>query len=45
MDEYERQVIAQALERCGCSIFAAARTLGILRQSLQYHIKKYDLIF
>lgn len=45
MDEYERQVIAQALEHCGYNISATAQTLGILRQSLQYRIKKYGLIF
>ena len=45
MDDYERQIIAQALEHCGCNISQTARTLGILRQSLQYRIRKYGLIF
>lgn len=45
MDEYEREVIAQALEHCGYNISQTARTLGILRQSLQYRIRKYGLIF
>lgn len=45
MDDYERQIIAQALEHCGCNISRTAQTLGILRQSLQYRIRKYGLIF
>lgn len=45
MDDYERQVIAQALEHCGYNISQTAHTLGILRQSLQYRIRKYGLIF
>ena len=45
MDGYERQVIAQALDHCGYNISRTAQTLGILRQSLQYRIRKYGLIF
>lgn len=45
MDDYERQIIAQALEHCGYNISRTAQTLGILRQSLQYRIRKYGLIF
>lgn len=45
MDDYERQVIVQALEHCGFNISQTAQTLGILRQSLQYRIRKYGLIF
>ena len=45
MDGYERQVIAQALDPCGYNISRTAQTLGILRQSLQYRIRKYGLIF
>lgn len=45
MDEYEKQVIAQALDHCGYNISRTAQTLGILRQSLQYRIRKYGLIF
>ena len=45
MDDYERQVIAQALDHCGYNISRTAQTLGILRQSLQYRIRKYGLIF
>ncbi|WP_201754694.1 sigma 54-interacting transcriptional regulator [Pseudoflavonifractor sp. 60] len=45
MDDYEREIIAQALEHCGYNISQTAKTLGILRQSLQYRIRKYGLIF
>lgn len=45
MDDYERQIIIQALEHCGYNISQTAQTLGILRQSLQYRIRKYGLIF
>ena len=45
MDGYEREIIAQALEHCGYNISRTAQTLGILRQSLQYRIRKYGLIF
>ena len=45
MDGYERQVIAQALDHCGYNISRTAQTLGILRQSLQYRIRTYGLIF
>ena len=45
MDNYERQIIAQALEHCGYNISQTAQALGILRQSLQYRIRKYGLIF
>lgn len=45
IDDYEKQVIAQALDHCGYNISRTAQTLGILRQSLQYRIRKYGLIF
>lgn len=45
MDDYERQIIVQALEHCGYNISQTAQALGILRQSLQYRIRKYGLIF
>jgi arginine utilization regulatory protein len=45
MDGYEKQIIAQALDHCGYNISRTAQTLGILRQSLQYRIRKYGLIF
>ncbi len=45
MDGYEKQIIAQALEHFGYDISQTAQALGILRQSLQYRIRKYGLIF
>ena len=45
MDDYERMVISQALDRYGYNISQTAQALGILRQSLQYRIRKYGLIF
>lgn len=45
MDDYERQIILQALEHCGYNLSRTAKTLGILRQSLQYRIRKYGIIF
>ena len=43
MDAFERNVIANELLRQKDNITAAARTLGISRQALQYKISKYGL--
>jgi len=45
LDDYERQVILRALEHCGYNISLTAQKLGILRQSLQYRIRKYGIVF
>ncbi|MCG4470413.1 sigma 54-interacting transcriptional regulator [Lawsonibacter sp. DFI.6.74] len=45
MDDYEKEVITQALDHCGYNISQTAQALGILRQSLQYRIRKYGIIF
>lgn len=45
MDDYEKEVITRALDHCGYNISQTAQTLGILRQSLQYRIRKYGIIF
>ena len=45
LDDYEREIITQALDYCGYNISKTAQTLGILRQSLQYRIRKYGLVF
>lgn len=45
MDQREREIIVQALEHYGYNISQTAQALGILRQSLQYRIRKYGLIF
>lgn len=44
MDEYECQIISQALDHYGGNITQTAQALGLRRQSLQYRIKKYGLI-
>lgn len=44
LDDYEHQILLQALEHCGGNISRTAETLGILRQSLQYRIRKYGII-
>ena len=44
LDDYEHQILLQALEHCGYNISRTAETLGILRQSLQYRIRKYGIV-
>lgn len=44
LDDYEHQIIVQALDHCGGNISRTAQTLGILRQSLQYRIRKYGIV-
>lgn len=44
LEDYEHQIILQALDHCGCNISRTAETLGILRQSLQYRIRKYGIV-
>ena len=44
LDEYEHQILLQALDHCGGNISRTAQTLGILRQSLQYRIRKYGIV-
>ena len=43
MDDYENQILRQALEHFGYNITKTADALGLRRQSLQYRIKKYDV--
>ncbi|MGB9791627.1 MAG: sigma-54 interaction domain-containing protein [Thermacetogeniaceae bacterium] len=43
MLEYEKQVIEEAMERNGGNISRAARELGILRQNLQYRMRKLGI--
>lgn len=43
LDEIEARVISQALERSGGNVSAAARLLGISRQTLRYRIEKHGL--
>ncbi|GKV64801.1 MULTISPECIES: sigma-54-dependent Fis family transcriptional regulator [unclassified Sporosarcina] len=43
LNHSKKQFIQSALEQTNWNISAAARKLGITRQSLQYHIKKHNL--
>jgi len=43
LDELERNFIAEALERTGGSIRAAAEMLGVTYKTLQYRMKKHGL--
>jgi len=44
LDDYEHQILLQALDHCGYNISRTAEMLGILRQSLQYRIRKYGIV-
>ncbi|HVI40006.1 MAG TPA: sigma 54-interacting transcriptional regulator [Anaerovoracaceae bacterium] len=43
MDHYEKEVIENTMKRHNNNVTNAADELGIMRQSLQYRIKKYNL--
>jgi len=43
VNDFERRVIAQALERCGGNRSRASRELGLTRQGLSIKIRKYGL--
>ena len=43
LNEVERTLVVQALERCGGNVSKAARLLGISRDTLRYRIDKYQL--
>ena len=43
LDEVERSLVVQALERCGGNVSKAARLLGISRDTMRYRIDKYQL--
>lgn len=43
MDDYEHQILLQALEHFGGNITKTAEALGLRRQSLQYRIHKYGI--
>lgn len=43
LDEIEARIISTALERTGRNVSAAARLLGISRQTLRYRIEKHGL--
>jgi DNA-binding NtrC family response regulator len=43
LEDMEKHVIRVALERCDHNVTAAARSLGITRQTLRYRIQKHGL--
>jgi len=43
LDELERDLIRQALERCGGNKSGAARLLGLTRDTLRYRVEKYGM--
>jgi len=43
LDEMEKYIIEQALERAGHNVAAAARLLGTTRQTLRYRIEKHAI--
>jgi transcriptional regulator with GAF, ATPase, and Fis domain len=42
-EEFERQVIARAMERSGGVIARAAKMLGMSYRTLQYRLEKFGL--
>jgi len=43
LDQMEIRILSRALERCDGNVSAAARLLGISRQTLRYRIEKHGL--
>ena len=43
LEEMERKIVAEALERAGHNVTAAARLLGTSRETLRYRVNKYGL--
>jgi len=43
LDEMEKYIIEQALERAGHNVAASARLLGTTRQTLRYRIEKHAI--
>jgi len=43
LDEMEKRIILEALERTGHNVTAAARALGTTRQTLRYRIEKHGI--
>ncbi len=44
IEESEKEIIINTLKRCNNNVTRAAEELGLMRQSLQYRIKKYKLL-
>ena len=43
LEEMERKIVSEALERAGYNVTAAARLLGTSRETLRYRVNKYGL--
>ena len=43
LDEMEKKIVSEALERAGYNVTAAARLLGTSRETLRYRVNKYGL--
>jgi len=43
LDEMERKIVSEALERAGFNVTAAARLLGTSRETVRYRVNKYGL--
>jgi DNA-binding NtrC family response regulator len=43
LDDMEKRIISTALERCDGNVSAAARLLGVSRQTLRYRVEKHGL--
>jgi two-component system response regulator AtoC len=43
IDESERRLLVETLERCGWNISASAKALGVSRSRLRYRMQKYGL--
>jgi len=43
LDEMEKRIVSEALERAGFNVTAAARLLGTSRETLRYRVNKYGL--
>ncbi len=43
LDDMERKIVSEALERSGYNVTAAARLLGTSRETLRYRVNKYGL--
>lgn len=45
LEEYERQLLIEALKVFGGCVAKAARALGVSRGALQYKVKKHNIVF
>ena len=44
MNDYEKSLIEEALEKNGSDIHLAARDLGLSQQMLKYNMEKFDIV-